>query len=121
MESQLSKESILQLVQQVLKELGETSTLSVETTEIQGITIHVVHFDSIRSTMEVSEHFPREHITPTTYFVFTSKSQSQGQGQRTNTWLSPPGNIYMTILGSFQHKLIPVLSVLAGLATCKLI
>lgn len=47
--------------------------------------------------MVMSQNWPREAIGDKVY-VFTATKQTQGVGQGTNSWASPPGNLYMTIL-----------------------
>lgn len=48
--------------------------------------------------MILSEEWPRELVTPTRSFGFSAEGQSEGRGQHTNTWSSPPGNMYLTLL-----------------------
>ena len=71
--------------------------------------------------MLISDKWPRQFLNTNTYFVFTAKSQNKGQGQGTNTWVSPPGNVNMTILGYFHLNLIPLLSLAIGVTTNRLI
>jgi BirA family biotin operon repressor/biotin-[acetyl-CoA-carboxylase] ligase len=71
--------------------------------------------------MLISEKWPREFLNKNTYFVFTAKAQIQGKGQTSNTWTSPIGNVYMTILGEFHANSIPLLSLTVGLATSELL
>lgn len=71
--------------------------------------------------MILSQAWPRDLLGANVLFAFVANSQTQGQGQKTNTWSSPPGNVYMTILGELPTSQIPLLSMAVSISVCRMI
>ena len=65
---------------------------------LDGHELVLLNFHNIPTTMLLSEEWPRELVTPTRSFAFAAESQSEGRGQHSNGWISPPGNMYLTLL-----------------------
>jgi len=59
-------------------------------------------FDEIPSTMILSDRWPREFLSDQTIFCFIAEQQSAGVGQKSNKWLSPKGNLFLTVLFKCQ-------------------
>jgi len=57
-----------------------------------------VHFDTVTSTMDVA----REHATRAqpsmSWQLITAERQTAGRGTRGRPWISPPGNLYLTLI-----------------------
>ncbi len=57
-----------------------------------------LHFDTVTSTMDVArEHAPRA-VTTTQWQLITAERQTAGRGTRGRPWVSPPGNLYLTLI-----------------------
>ena len=56
-----------------------------------------------------------------TSFAFQAKAQTKGRGQNTNTWASPPGNMYLTYLTQIKKECLPLLPVICTSAIIKTI
>lgn len=53
-------------------------------------------------------------------FVFGAEEQMKGKGQRQNSWQSPKGNLYITILTEAPLDRISMLSILLPSEICRL-
>lgn len=105
----------------ILKENQEEAKISHRAISNGGRDIYILHFDDISSTMLLLQKWNTSLLDDKTSFLFTTKQQSAGRGQRTNTWSSPPGNIYMTILTKQSVDTIPYLHMLSHWATIEVL
>ena len=71
--------------------------------------------------MTPAEKWPHQFVNKFTSFVFQAQSQTQGKGQRDNSWSSPPGNLYMTLLTEIEPALAPFVSIIACSAIMRTI
>jgi len=55
--------------------------------------LEIIHVPNASSTMEVA----RERFNAQTYGLIVADSQTGGRGTRGRDWLSPPGNLYLTV------------------------
>jgi biotin-[acetyl-CoA-carboxylase] ligase BirA-like protein len=73
--------------------------------------ITIFHFNKIDSSHKLALNWPNNSLTLNKIFVFRADSQSSGVGQRTNSWNSPEGNLYITFLficsKDFNVSLLP--------------
>lgn len=78
-------------------------------------------YKEIPSTMLVAEKWSPKLVNSKTAFAFQALRQSQGKGQGTNAWMSPPGNLYVTMLLQIDFQIAPFLSIIACSSIMKTI
>nr|CCC95582.1 unnamed protein product [Trypanosoma congolense IL3000] len=79
--------------------------------------IHCV--GEVSSTMDVVREMLTTSPTDVPPFAVLAESQTSGRGTTARQWLSPPGNMYLTLclpLGAVREELLSVLPLLIGLA-----
>lgn len=64
--------------------------------------------------MLLSADWPRENLLDRSAIAFLADNQSMGQGQQSNTWVSPPGNVYLTLLLQVNIDIISYLPMLCS-------
>lgn len=77
--------------------------------------MQLIHHDIIASTSTEAHRLLGEGMQ--TPFAITAREQNAGRGQRTRTWHSPPGNIYLSIACEIQKEF---LSIVPLMTACKL-
>lgn len=71
------------------------------------------HYETVTSTMEAA----KEELLSLDWGWVSARQQSRGRGTQGRPWLSPPGNLYMTLaigLGVFPRERLDTLSLEAG-------
>lgn len=71
--------------------------------------------------MLVADKWSPKLVNSKTAFAFQALRQSQGKGQGTNAWMSPPGNLYVTMLLQIDFQIAPFLSIIACSSIMKTI
>ena len=79
----------------------------------------LVFFQKIPSTMDEAARLAREGTADGT--VVVAETQTSGRGRFGRNWVSPQGNIYMSVVFRPTIDALPFLSMLAGVATVQTI
>ncbi len=79
----------------------------------------LVFFQKIPSTMDEAARLAREGTADGT--VVVAETQTSGRGRFGRNWVSPQGNIYMSVVFRPTLDALPFLSMLAGVATVQTI
>lgn len=83
--------------------------------------IKVIWFDTIDSTNRFAKtYFSCGEFNQNQLYVFIANSQSAGRGQSNRHWLSPPGNIYLTLLAPLKKPIAGRLSLECALSVAKI-
>lgn len=78
--------------------------------------LEIFNYDAVTSTMDVACETLTNHKA-TMPFAICAKSQIQGRGRRGRSWISEPGNLYVTFALSQEMLAAPnLVSLVAGLA-----
>lgn len=82
---------------------------------------HFVHYDSVDSTNSEMKRLCHQGACEKT--VVVAKSQTAGRGRLGRRWISPPGNLYFTVLlkPHISLDVLSQLSLVAGIALAKTI
>ena len=62
---------------------------------LKNYNCNFIHFNSTTSTMEEARHYLKKFNSDV---VVIADEQTRGRGRRGNKWMSPPGNIYCSIV-----------------------
>lgn len=82
-----------------LEAIHEQTDFKVETVLVGKMRLSILTFNEVSSTMNISEAWPVDLLTERECYAFVARQQSHGQTQTAGSvWLSPPGNIYVTLL-----------------------
>ena len=68
-----------------------------------------------------AEKWEADLVNKSRSFVFQAAAQTQGRGQNSNTWASPPGNVYLTAVAEVDSNVFPVLPLITSSAIIKTI
>ena len=79
----------------------------------------LVFFQEVPSTMDEAARLAREGTADGT--VVVAETQTAGRGRFGRNWVSPGGNIYMSVVFRPSLDALPFLSLLAGVATVQTI
>ena len=79
----------------------------------------LVFFQEVSSTMDEAARLAREGAADGT--VVVAETQTAGRGRFGRNWVSPGGNIYMSVVFRPSLDALPFLSLLAGVATVQTI
>lgn len=77
----------------------------------------IERFASVSSTNDVLRGKAREGAPE--WSVVLADAQSAGRGRRGRTWLSPPGNLYLSVLLRPRFEALGVLPLIAGVALAE--
>lgn len=79
---------------------SDIPTYSVEAVEAAegAAPMTLFHMSRVASTHGLAQRWPWQRVQQDDWLLFLATEQSAGQGQRQNTWQSPPGNLYLTLL-----------------------
>jgi BirA family transcriptional regulator, biotin operon repressor / biotin---[acetyl-CoA-carboxylase] ligase len=80
---------------------------------------HIYYYDSLESTMDTAKELARQGARHGT-IVITEK-QNSGRGRLKRTWLSPEGNIAMSIILNPSFKMIHHLIMISSVAVARAI
>ena len=79
----------------------------------------LMFFQEVPSTMDEAARLARDGAADGT--VVVAESQTSGRGRFGRNWVSPGGNIYMSVVFRPSVDALPFLSILAGVATVQTI
>ena len=117
----LTNTNISKIVHSVLKDIAVETPFATQTLLAKHRIFHLLAFDQLPSTMDITRNWPRDSLCPNQYIVVVAKKQTEGIGQKSNSWLSPPGNVYMTVLGEFPLKQVLTLSTTVAISICQML
>jgi BirA family biotin operon repressor/biotin-[acetyl-CoA-carboxylase] ligase len=86
-----------------------------------GKQLKIYNFNVIDSTMTICEQWPKHYVSDKVSYVFIADSQKSGQGQRTNSWISPPGNCYVNYLFKMNTNVMMYSAQLAALSVVEVL
>ena len=68
--------------------------------------------------MILSGEWDMDLLTKDRVFIFRADEQTQGKGQKLNTWKSPKGNLYMTILAEVDLARLQLMTIYSTTQIC---
>lgn len=95
----IEEANLLKHIQNILLETGQSTNFKSRITKDYENTYYfIVEFDEIESTHRLAEKIESEKIPNNTILLLRSDKQSKGVGQHTNSFTSPFGNLYATLI-----------------------
>lgn len=113
-------------INEYLDNSGIKCKFNVNDLKLSENLIKVIKFDTIDSTHKLANELKAKNIEEKMYLFIISEEQSGGIGQRNNKWMSPIGNLYMSVKTKIKFRkdvnllLIPQTVSLAIRSTIKL-
>lgn len=104
-----------------LRDLPFESSVKQSNKKTTAHELHIYHHDVIDSTMNICEKIPHAYITDKHCYAFIADCQKNGQGQHSNTWSSPPGNLYVSFLVKTKPLICSFSAQLAAVSTFQVI
>ena len=71
--------------------------------------------------MKISSGWDKKTLEDGRIYAFIADSQLSGTGQNTNSWSSPPGNVYVTYLFEIDFEIVFYMAQLAALSVTQVI